>query len=333
MSLDLLVNRGIATINLPARHPDQKTIVVVGVARGGTSIVAGALHHLGMYMGSKYHAPVFEDMRLSLAFEGKSKESFKQVIEDYNQHHPVWGWKRPSSLHDLPRVASAVRNPFFIFVFRDLFSIANRNAISMKMKIEIDLRRALDEYGKIIRFIENNRAPAMLVSSDKATRNREDLLEGLCLFTGLQPNPKQYEMASAFISPEPTAYLDATRITKSRGDVNIDLLQTGLLRGWARAVHHSNPVQVEIRTKNGLIATVTADIYREHLDRPDIHPTGICGFEIDLKTLGVKPDAEIMVRVKDDVVDLHKEPISFKQRKRWMTKREWRLAREKKRRK
>ncbi len=323
MNLDLLVNKGIAFLNVPKHDPEEKTVIVVGVARGGTSIIAGVLHHLDVFMGHRSNPPVFEDMRLSLAFESKTKESFEQVIEDYNRQHHTWAWKRPSSLHDLPRVASAVRNPFFIFVFRDLFSIANRNAISMKLGIEDGLQRALDDYGEIIQFIIENQAPAMLVSSEKIFRHKEALLNDLCKFIGLQPDSKQYKRAIAFISPDPKEYLDATRITRSRGTVNRNLLQTGLLRGWARAVHHTNPVQVEVRVNNELITTITADIYRENLEQPGIHPTGICGYEVDLNSMDVKPEDSISIRVKDDVTDLHKKPISFKNLERWMTMPEW----------
>lgn len=329
MSLDLLVNKGVATLNLPDELPEKKTVVVVGVARGGTSIVAGVLHHLGVFLGTKYNPPVFEDMRLSLAFEGKSEESFEQVIDEYNRQHEVWGWKRPSTLHDLPRVASTLRNPLFIYIFRDLFSIANRNSISMKSEIVGGLQHALDDYAKILRFMATSKLPSMLVSSDKAVRYREALVDGVCQFVGLQPDPQQYEKAISFISPDPKQYLEATRITRTRGTVNQDLLRTGLLRGWARAAYHADPVQVEVLVNNEMVATIMADIYREHLDKPEIHPTGMCGFEIDLKTLGIKPNAEIRVRVKDDVVDLHGAPISYKNLKNWLTTKEWRLAKEK----
>lgn len=323
MSLDTLINRGIALINIPDTSPDTKTVIVVGAARGGTSIIAGTLHHLGIFLGRNCHPPVYEDMRLSIAFEGGSKETFEEVISDYNHQYQIWAWKRPSVIHELPRVMAAVRNPYVIFVFRDLFSIANRNSISMKMGIKDGLQRALDDYIKIIGFIQNCHFPTMFVSSEKAIRHKTSLVEELCSFLDFNPAQEYRHKALDFISPDPEHYLDATRITRTKGGINIDFLRTGILRGWARAAYHTNPVQVEVLVDKNLIATVPANVYRQQFKRPGIHPTGVCGYELDLKPYNVQPFNHITIRVKDDVVALNKEPISFPNLKRWMTIDEW----------
>ncbi len=326
MNLDLLVNKGVGFLNQPSEQHPQKTIVIVGVARGGTSIVAGALHHLGLFLGDEVRAPVFEDIRLSIAFENRSKEAFSEVISDYNQRYMIWGWKRPSSLNHLPYVAESIRNPYFIFLFKDIFSIANRNAISMKMGIKVGLQQAIDGYSKIVQFIAETAHPALLVSSDKVIRHREVLIDALCQFASIKASSKQRDEALAFISPDRVQYLNPTRITKAHGGINKDLLQTGLLHGWARAAYHTNPVEVEVRVNDELIATINADIFREAFKKPNIHPTGKCGYELDLKPLGVQPSSKISVRVKDDVEDLPGSPSTFPKLTRWLSMEEWRAS-------
>lgn len=166
MSLETLTNKGIVIARSSSKHP-QKTIVVVGVARGGTSIVSGTLHHLGVFMGNA-NSPVYEDLRISLAFEKQSDEKFEHVIQAYNRNYDTWAWKRPSTLHSLPRIARKVRNPHFIFVFRDILSVANRNTISMSKNMGDGLKCALEDYSKIIKFINKSNHPALLISSEKS---------------------------------------------------------------------------------------------------------------------------------------------------------------------
>ncbi|WP_226662955.1 hypothetical protein [Microbulbifer aggregans] len=322
MTADALINKGVNILN-PATDSGSRTIVVVGVARGGTSIVAGALHALGLPMGDKCYGPVYEDLRLSLAFESKSEEQFEDVVSEYNSVHSVWGWKRPSSISQLDMLQEKLRNPHFIVVFRDLFSIANRNSISMKSDMRQGLQDALDSYASVVGFLHRVESPVMLVSSDKVVRYKQAFLKGLSDFCGLEPTATQMDKASQFISTEPKDYMDKTRITKARGAVNIKFLKTGVLKGWARGIHHVNPVTVDVEVNGKIAASLEANIYREHLHKPNVHPTGECGYEMDLKQLGVMPKDVINVRVRDDVIPLNSQPIQFNDLDRWMTVKEW----------
>ncbi|MDQ3797346.1 MAG: hypothetical protein M3294_07255, partial [Pseudomonadota bacterium] len=66
--LDALINLGFHELR-PSTGPVEKTVIVLGVARGGTSMVAGALSKLGVYMGDAITGVVFEDLTLSRAVE------------------------------------------------------------------------------------------------------------------------------------------------------------------------------------------------------------------------------------------------------------------------
>ena len=50
----------------------EKTFLVIGSPRGGTSMLCGCLHHLGIFTGDESKPSVFEDKRLSKAFERKA---------------------------------------------------------------------------------------------------------------------------------------------------------------------------------------------------------------------------------------------------------------------
>lgn len=317
MSLESLTNKGIVVAK-PQTNQTQKTLIVVGVARGGTSIVSGTLHHLGVFMGNA-HAPVYEDLRLSLAFEKQSKEKFETVIDHYNQQHEVWAWKRPSTLHALVKIARKVRNPHFVFVFRDMLSVANRNTISMHKDIAWGLKSALDDYSKIIKFINRTKHPALLISSEKVVKHKSDFVDALTRFSGTTPTGDQVQAAQAFLSPNPTAYIEATRLTKAKGGVDKALLRTGVLKGWACYVVNHSEVQVEVVVNGKVVATLNANQFEKQYKKPGGHPTGYCGFEYDLKTLGVQPCDSIEVKVKGDVVNLHNEPLDYSALKAWLS--------------
>lgn len=309
MSIESLKNKGIVVAKPQSNHT-QKTIIVVGVARGGTSIVSGVLNHLGVFMGNA-QAPVYEDLRLSLAFEKQSKEKFETVIDDYNKQHGVWAWKRPSTLHALAKIARKVRNPHFVFVFRDMLSIANRNIISMHKDIAWGLKSALDDYSKIVKFINKSKYPALLISSEKAVKYKNDYIEALACFVGVTPTDTQNLTAQTFLSSNPTAYLDATRLTKAKGEVDKALLRAGRLKGWACYVVNHGEVQVEVVANGKVMATIKADQFEKQYKKSGIHPTGYCGFEADLRCLGVRPNDELVIRVKGDIVPLLSEKLSF----------------------
>lgn len=141
-----LINKGVAVVGSPQR--DHAPIVVVGVARGGTSMVAGSLAHLGIFMGAQSSAPVFEDVRLSTLFEQKDFEGVQALAEQYTQKHGLWGWKRPSSVEYLDDVDRLLNQPRYIFVYKDIMSIAQRNAISMLSELVSGMERPVRQYKK-----------------------------------------------------------------------------------------------------------------------------------------------------------------------------------------
>src|SRR5690606_39609224 len=130
---DALVNKGITIVGV--HKSETKPITVIGTARGGTSMIAGVLTKLGVFMGDRALPPVFEDMKLSEAMESKDLKKAQRIVAKYNEKHAKWGWKRPSSIEYLDEVDNVLLSPAYIFVFKDVFSIAQRNSISMLSEV------------------------------------------------------------------------------------------------------------------------------------------------------------------------------------------------------
>lgn len=80
------INSGMLAVSLTPEKP--KTILVIGYERSGTSMVAGALSRLGVFVGDSFQDPVFEDERLGMAL--KKNRGYGAVIDDYNARYNQW---------------------------------------------------------------------------------------------------------------------------------------------------------------------------------------------------------------------------------------------------
>ena len=88
MGIEELANKGIATIGdlEKSKKQTEKTIIIVGIGRGGTSLISGTLAHLGLFTGKRSISPVFEDIKLSKVMEYRDYLSVRQIIVDYKRH-------------------------------------------------------------------------------------------------------------------------------------------------------------------------------------------------------------------------------------------------------
>lgn len=297
MSRDALTNKGVAFLNAE-NVTSKKNIVVLGVARGGTSLAAGALSKLGVFMGDLSVEPVFEDVKLSNAFERSG--NIKAIVSDYDSRYDVWGWKRPKAVEYLDEVTHHLSNQHYIVIFKDVFSVANRNSISMQADIITSLEHAQHQYDDLLKFIKSTKSPVMLVSAEKALSNKESFVDSLVEHFNLEVTEIDIKNAIDFITPNPAKYLENTRITKVVGCV--DSISRSRVHGWVYGVHHNAPVIVEVYCNNELLISSAADKLRTDLLRLAIHSTGNCGFNISLEGLKLpKIDCEIKVIAKNDI--------------------------------
>ena len=208
--LQALRNRGIALLN-EAPAPSQRTVLVVGVPRSGTSMVANVLARLGVFMGETCDNAVFEDVRLAGALEN-SKGDVASIVADYDSTHDVWGFKRPHAYkYILPHI-HCFRSPRFVVVFRDPLAIALRNEISMNAEFRSQLLRTTQETAKLASFALSLSEPAMLVSYEKAMDDREAFVSALSGFVGIAASADVQAAAASHIQNGPRTYLLASQI-------------------------------------------------------------------------------------------------------------------------
>ena len=303
MSIDKLINFGFKKYN-ESNSTNEKTIVVIGAARGGTSMVAGILYHLGVPMG-KASAPVFEDVRIANAFETNDDEKLNKIIIEYNKN-PVWGFKRPGAINYLEKIASNLRNPHFVFIFRDVFSIANRNGISMGSDLVDAMKNAIIDYDKMISFIAETNFPCLLCSSEKVNAYPKKFVETMVEFTGMDVSTQDLGKAIDFVNPESIEYINASRINRTHGQIG--QVKNNMIHGWAAWFYRNEPAPIEVYINGKIVAECIADEFRPHLvDQPKTRE-GYCGYSVDISHVEFNEGDELIVKVKSDVMQLKNSP-------------------------
>ncbi|MBT6278376.1 MAG: hypothetical protein HOI95_30100 [Chromatiales bacterium] len=309
-TLESLENHGVVRLNAEGPVPVQRTMVVVGSPRGGTSMIAAALHGLGVWMGDRL-SPVYENVPLSEAFEQGDMVKIGRLVGQCNEQHAVWGWKRPSSADYLKRVDQALRNPRYVIVFRDLLAIGNRNHMAVGVDLIANMSATLRHYRRIVSFLESSTAPCLLISYEKALQDRERFVGALAKFAGLDGGAN-LSAAAAKIQASPPEYLLGARLRQSIGF--LDQVTRESVSGWARFEDGPEPVQVEILVNGAKVGASRADRPRPDVKAQGLHPTGACGFLFWLPQSSLLRDGDaVRVRVlgaRGDV-DLRNSPRTF----------------------
>jgi hypothetical protein len=270
------------------------------------------MNELGIHLGDNADPPVYEDLRLSRAFETGDAGQCRGVIDDYNRRFDIWGWKRPGSIDYLADVDRQLRDPRYLVVFKDVFSIANRNRISMADDVVGSMERAVQGYRKITDFLQRHKPCAMLISYDKALRNREHFVESVARFAGCDASPEAKAQAMDFISPDPTAYAEATRGDRIVG--HLDVATPVEVSGWAAiAVTPKGcpPLSVELWVNGQRSATVKANLLRKDVLAAGVHPDGHAGYRFDLSQQPLRSGDSVRVLAGHDGAELAGSPVTI----------------------
>jgi hypothetical protein len=185
----------------------QKTIIVVGIPRSGTSMVASALECMGVFMGQYIDKAVYEDIAIAHALESGDLPKLEGLIESRNRSHRVWGFKRPTAFKIMESFVQYFRNPCFIITFRDPLAIAKRNEISMHMEFSNALIAASRQQIALSQFALKLKQPAMLVSYEKALLDPNGFVNTLAEFCEIDADEALINAAAKTVVNGPELYL------------------------------------------------------------------------------------------------------------------------------
>lgn len=179
-----------------------RTVVCFGTARGGTSMVAGAILGLGVPMGPDLGRNL-EDPEFNFDRQNKPLEAFvdhaRAVIAVRNAAHGVWGWKFPNAGRYLQQIIGDIRAPHLVCVYRDPVPMALRRTktaagagsfIATRLRAQIKNTALVEEIG----------APCLMVSYEKAAAYPLVFLQELSAFLNL-PLPAHVAEIVSFMKP------------------------------------------------------------------------------------------------------------------------------------
>jgi hypothetical protein len=181
--------------------PQQRTIVVFGLFRGGTTMVSRCLRILGVNMGERLDERNEEDLDLQHADAARVKE----IARERNGRNDVWGWKYPGCHHTIHDWYRALRNPYFVIVFRDVLASAQTELRSGYFDdLLATLATKQEHTAKMLAFAARAATegyPLMLVSYERSILEPAMLVDQLASFFGLGAGDAARAAAIAAIDP------------------------------------------------------------------------------------------------------------------------------------
>jgi hypothetical protein len=169
------------TLNAPpAQGP--RTIVVLGVERGGTSMAAGVLRALGLDMGARAGLN-HEDPR----FLTDDSTRLTARIKARNAASDVWGFKLPKASLNLGFWQGALRNPRYVIVYRNPLSVAD-SWVQRRAGNVSDVLERIEAYQGAQRALISSGAPVLLLNYERALadeQSKQQCVQDLAHFAGV----------------------------------------------------------------------------------------------------------------------------------------------------
>jgi hypothetical protein len=169
----------------PANPDAKRTIIVLGTPRGGTSMVAATLRKLGVMMGERL-GHQHEDPN----FRGEVPlGDMLATVKQRNDTYDIWGWKLPNNVYYVEQLLPHLRNPHFVAVFRNPYSISRSSSERDRREYQARLLQVATNHTKtVVDLIGRLKAPTALTAFESAVRNREEFVRGLAEFVGVRPD-------------------------------------------------------------------------------------------------------------------------------------------------
>lgn len=184
-----------------------RTAVVLGVARGGTSMVSGVLRGLGVFMGDNLGFN-HEDGQIQRIVRQQAFDRFGEIAQNRNRRHPLWGFKFPEASLVMDRFHPELNNPHYLFVVRHPLARGMSVVTRTGGQLSDAVVEALDSYRSIFDFLASVDAPALLINYEQATAEAADCVAQIADFLGIEPTPERLDKAVSMIVDQGAGYVN-----------------------------------------------------------------------------------------------------------------------------
>lgn len=193
-------------LNGSAKIKRQRTIVVLGVERGGTSMAAGIVRALGISMGQR--AGLNHEDPLFLTDE---QDRLLNRIKMRNTQEDVWGFKVPKASMMLDFYENHLRNPLYVVVYRNPVAIIDswlqRGAGSPVGVME----RIVAYQNSILELMQKTKAPVLLLNYERAVQSdttKQQTVESVASFIGVELNEELRDRAVGMMTGDGRGYVN-----------------------------------------------------------------------------------------------------------------------------
>ena len=168
-----------------ARH----TVVIFGVPRGGTTMVAGVAQRCGLFIGDDLPANNEDPLFNSDAIRSAGQElvpALRAAVQRRNAARDRWGWKFPRAGAYLDSLRDVLVNPRLIVVSRDPVATATRHVRRGSTVVDaVGMVQSLQR--RNLALVTEWQCPTFLVSYERAMANKAGFVDKLCDFLDLRP--------------------------------------------------------------------------------------------------------------------------------------------------
>ena len=203
----------------------EKTIVVFGAGRGGTSAVSGCLRELGVAMPNahpfKHEWSPFVDGDLDF-------KSARAVISAIDAQHKVWGWKSPKDIFCIRGAVGIVRNIHAVIVVRHLLDICQSSEEKEGVPWDAVFQDAVAAYTEIGQIMSLAAFPIAVISYEKLVASPLPVIEELSTWLDLPVTEEMRQRAAEFVTGG-KGYKTIAGDTSSAGISDKDLSADALL--------------------------------------------------------------------------------------------------------
>jgi hypothetical protein len=213
----------------------RKSVVVLGMGRSGTSLVAGILEILGVNMGDSlkqasksnpkgyfedldfvhlmeeifqnakkggnyWNPPTHEEI---LAQRDKFDDRIRRLVSKKQSENQIWGWKMPWTNLTIELFLPYLSNPNFVIVFRNPIGNAHSFVEHNKILSLFESLKLINFYNKeILEFLERHpNLPKIFISFEKILSNPNTEARSLANFLGLDLSKVKIKKVNNLIIP------------------------------------------------------------------------------------------------------------------------------------
>lgn len=304
----MLFNNGFHVTGSPVPKNEPASIIVVGLSRGGTSAIAKSLHTIGISMGKRFDAPIYEDIDLAQALRAKDWDRLKFLIRQRESDKLKFAWKCPDIHHHLDRINKLFKNPHYVFVYRDILAVSMRRNLVHGTNLTDAINSSLVGYQNILQFVQQTKPNALHVSFEKLLHDKKSYAETLLDFCGIESGKEQVESIMDAVTAYPDSYTQWARhhterqkLKRAGFDGCIDTFTRESVSGWLlkkpTLFAKETPLVLEVFLNGSFVASVVADLHRQDLVEAGLSKNGNAGFRVNLSNFEINANDTVCVRV------------------------------------